>query len=439
LCGSTLDSPPVGAKTLREGIRFALKAAAIVLVLIAADSSSDVGAADDSAPPPRMQSAKDLFNDQPKGLSDHIVAWKLIYYGETLGNLSGGLAQGAIYEGMAKIGVGVNLEKLVGLEDAVFYANAIYPHGDSVTQKYTGDFNTVSNIDTTDGVRLYKLWLQKAFDDDKWEVRAGQIAADKECFVSDGASLYLNNAFGTFPTFSSNIPGPIFPLSAPGVRVRWALSESFSVLTMVFSGDVGSATSNPHNADWRYHGRNGALSLTEMAYHTNQTDDAKGLPGTFKLGGYYDSKAFSDQTGVGTVPGNYGVYAMADQLLYRAPVGSEEDTRGLGSFLRVGFAPQSDTNVVTFDLETGLNYTGLLRVRPKDITGIGFAFTRFGDPYVQANGGTGHHESIVELTDLVVLSEHSTLQPDVQYIANPGGLGGLHDAWVAGLRFTVSY
>ena len=31
------------------------------------------------------------------------------------------------------------------------------PHGDSVTQKYTGDFNRVSNIDTTDGVRLYKL------------------------------------------------------------------------------------------------------------------------------------------------------------------------------------------------------------------------------------------------------------------------------------------
>jgi porin len=386
-----------------------------------------------------MPSAKDLFTDQPKGLSDHVVAWKLIYYGETLGNLSGGLAQGAIYEGMAKVGVGVNLEKLAGLEEAVLYADAIYPHGNSVTQKYTGDFNTVSNIDTTDGIRLYKLWLQKAFDDEKWSVRVGQIAADKECFVSDGASLYLNNAFGTFPTFSSNIPGPIFPLSALGTRVHWAPSEAFSVVTMFFSGDVGSATSNPHNVNWQFQGRNGVLGLTEMAYHTNQGDDSTGLPGTFKLGGYYDSKAFPDQTGVGSEHGDYGVYAMADQLLYRAPTDPEGDPRGLGSFVRAGVAPQSETNVVTFDLETGLNYAGLLRIRPRDITGIGFAFTRFGNPYVKANEGTGNHESIVELTDLVVLSEHSTLQPDVQYIANPGGLGGLHDAWVGGLRFTVSY
>ena len=189
--------PAVGTTALAEIIRLALKATATLLALIIAGSSSDVGATDDSAPPPRMQSAKDLFTDQPKGLSDHIIAWKLIYYGETLGNLSGGLAQGAIYEGMAKLGVGVNLEKLAGLEEGVFYMDAIYPHGNSVTQKYIGDFNTVSNIDTTDGIRLYKLWLQKAFDDEKWSVRVGQIAADKECFVSDGASVYLNNAFGT--------------------------------------------------------------------------------------------------------------------------------------------------------------------------------------------------------------------------------------------------
>ena len=44
---------------------------------------------------------------------------------------------------------------------------------------------------------------------------------------------------------------------------------------------------------------------------------------------------------------------------------------------------------------------------------------------MQANGGTGHHESIVEVTNLVVLNEHSSLQPDLQYIANPGGRGGL--------------
>ena len=396
--------------------------------------------ADDTAPAPKMQSAKDLFSDQPKGLSEQIAAWKFIYNGEAFGDVSGGLRQGAIYEGMVKFGVGVNLEKLLGWENAAFYANIIIPHGDSLTNRYTGDFNVVSNIDTYDSLRLYKLWLQKVFDDGKWSVRVGQIAADKECFVSDGASLYFNNAFGTFPVFSANIPGPIFPLSAPGARVKWTPSDEFSLIAMVFSGDVGYANTNVHNTDWQFHGRNGTLSLVEMAYKTNQSDDAKGLPGTFKLGGFYDSKSFGDQFNTTSHQGDWGIYGMADQLLYREPViQKDDDPRGLGIFVRAGLAPQSNRNVITFDFETGLNYTGLLPSRSKDITGIGFAYTRLSDPYVMANNGTKHHEALIELTHLVVLGDHFSLQPDIQYIMNPGGLGGIRNALAAGLRFTVNY
>lgn len=108
----------------------------------------------------------------------------------------------------------------------------------------------VSNIDTYDGVRLYKLWFQQLLDDGRWSLRIGQIAADKECFVSEGASLHLNNTFGTFPVVSANVPAPIFPLSSPGFRVRWAPGEAFSVMAMVFSGDVGTPASNPHNVTW---------------------------------------------------------------------------------------------------------------------------------------------------------------------------------------------
>ncbi|MDB6138642.1 MAG: Carbohydrate-selective porin OprB [Verrucomicrobiaceae bacterium] len=415
------------------------KSAAVVFVILAATCATLVQGADDTVPQVKIQSARELFSDQPKGLSEHIAAWKFIYAGETFGNLSGGLGQGAIYEGMAKFGVGINLEKLAGWEGASFYVNTIFPHGDSLTQRFTGDLNVVSNIDTYDSLRLYKLWLQKIFDDGKWSIRVGQIAADKECFVSDGASLYFNNAFGTFAVFSSNIPGPIFPLSAPGARVHWAPTDAFSVTAMAFSGDVGSPSTNPYNTDWQFHGRNGALSLMEMAYKTNQADGSTGLPGTFKLGGYYDSKSFADQSGDGIHHGDYGLYAMADQLIYREPGGDKDEARGLGTFVRAGLAPQSDRNIITFDCETGLNYTGLLPERAKDITGIGFAFTRLGDPYVRANEGTKHHEAIVELTHLLVLNDHFSLQPDFQYIAEPGGLGTTRNAFAAGLRFTLSY
>ncbi len=394
---------------------------------------------EDADAPAKMVSARDLFTDQPKGLSEQIAAWKFIYMGEGFGNVAGGLGQGAVYEGMAKFGVGVNLEKLMGWEGAAFYTNVILPHGDGLTGRYTGDFNVVSNIDTTNTFRLYKLWLQQALDDDKWSLRIGEIAADKECFVSDSASLYFNNAFGTYPVFSSNIPGPIFPLSAPGFRVRWAPNDSFSVIGMVFSGDVGNAATNPHNTDWQFRGHNGVLNLLEMAYKTNQADGSTGLPGTFKLGGFYDSKSFADQVTGAMHHGDYGVYALADQLLYRQPGGDKDEPRGLNGFVRAGLAPQEDRNVVTFDTEAGFNYTGLFSSRPKDISGIAVAFTHLGAPYVQANAGSSAHEALIELTHLVVLSDHFSLQPDFQYIVNPGGVGGIRNAFVAGLRFTVLY
>ena len=386
-----------------------------------------------------MPSARELFADQPKGLSGQIAAWKFIYVGETFGDLAGGLRQGAVYEGTAKFGVGVNLDKLLGWEGASFYTNVLFPHGDSLTQKYTGDFNVVSNIDTSNSLRLYKLWLQQNLDDDKWSLRVGQIAADKECFVSDSASLYFNNAFGTFPVFSSNIPGPIFPLSAPGARVRWAPTDGFSVLAMVFSGNVGSATSNPHNTGWQLRSHNGALSLLELAYKTHQADGDTGLPGTFKLGGFYDSKSFADQGDGSSRRGDGGFYAMADQMLYREPTSGKDESHGLSAFARTGLAPQADRNVVTFDGEAGFNYVGLFPSRGKDITGIAFASTRLGDEYVRASQGSSHHEAILELTHLAVLGDHFTLQPDFQYILNPGGLGGIRNAFVAGLRFTVLY
>lgn len=383
--------------------------------------------------------ARELFSDQPKGLSEQIAAWKFIYLGETFGNVSGGLGQGAVYNGLAKLGVGLNLEKLTGWAGASLYANTILPHGASISQKYVGDLNGVSNLDTYDGARLYKLWFQQVLDEGRWSLRLGQIAADKECFVSEGAALFLNNAFGTFPIISANLPAPIFPLSAPGFRGRWAPDEAFSVTGMVFAGDVGTAVSNPHNTHWHFRGPDGLLGLLEVAYKTHPAAGDPSLPGTFKLGGFYDGKSFTDQASGSARHGNYGLYAIADQWLYRESSGDPGTPRGLSLFGRVAWAPQADRNVATFDGETGINYTGLFPSRSRDLTGVALALTHLGGSYVRAAGGVCDHELVLEATHLFVLGEHLALQPDLQYVVHPGGLGRVRDAVAAGLRLTLAY
>ena len=395
--------------------------------------------AEDSAASAAMPTAAELFADQPKGLSDHIVAWKLLYVSEVLGNPVGGEKQGAVYEGYAKFGIGVNLGRALGWEGASLYANILCPHGESLTQNFVRDLNVISNIDGYDSVRLYKLWFQKNFDGGRFSFRIGQMAADKEFFTSDTAGVFLNNAFGTPSVFSQNITGPIYPVSAPGVRIRWEPAPGFSLRAAVFSGDVGSATANQHQTRIRLQKESGALVLVEAAYKTHQAKGDDALPGTFKLGGYYDSKWFDDRSGGERHHGDYGAYFVADQQVYREK-DSGDSPRGLSIYSRVGLAPRN-RNLVDFEYQGGLNYAGLLRSRPKDITGLGFAYTHVSrDVQPSADGpAPGSHESLIEAAYLAPVSDRLTIQPDVQFIMHPGANALHHNALVLGLRVSLSF
>ncbi len=46
--------------------------------------------------------ALELFSDPPKGLGEHMAAWKFVYTGESFADVAGGLRQGAVFDGMAR-------------------------------------------------------------------------------------------------------------------------------------------------------------------------------------------------------------------------------------------------------------------------------------------------------------------------------------------------
>src|SRR5262249_61268335 len=110
----------------------------------------------------------------------------------------------------------------------------------------------------------------------------------------------------------------------------------------------------------------------EARYLPNQAKDAKGLPGAYRSGGWYHpSSRFGDQRfdNIGlsladpqstAIPldhtGDYGVYGVIDQMLYRVP-GS--DDQGLSGFVRAGGVP-NDRNLINFYADGGLVSKGLI-------------------------------------------------------------------------------
>lgn len=111
------------------------------------------------------------------------------------------------------------------------------------------------------------------------------------------------------------------------------------------------------------------------------------------------------------------------------PAKDEKDNTGWNVFGRVMDAP-GDRNLVDFYLDGGLDYKGhsgvrtTLSVSPTAMRGISDPAGLY-DMEVQAVGSSFHPvwsgESVVELTYQRTLNPWWQLQPDFQYIVNPGG------------------
>ena len=367
------------------------------------------------------------------------ISFPISYTGEGFGNLSGGYRRGAIYEGLLTVGMQGDLEKLMRWKGASFLVSGLYPHGASLTKEYVHDFNGVSSIDAYDSVRLYEAWFQQEFAEGKVSIRLGQILADSEFFVSDNGALFINGAFGAIPLISQNFDAPVFPIAAPGVRVRVTPSDSLSVQVGVFEGNVGDqSVTNKHGTTWRLNGDDGVLAIAEVAYKLNSEKGNTGLRGIYKVGAFYHSSGFDDFENASVKhTGDFGGYFIVDQQLWRKP-GSED--QGLSGFLRIGATPL-DRNTVPFYFECGLNFKGLFRSRVQDIAGIGLSYTSLNSTQ---NGDlnqsfSSHHETILEVTYKAVIKDWLSVQPDFQYIFTPGGDRAARNAVVAGIRFTLSY
>jgi porin len=115
-----------------------------------------------------------------------------------------------------------------------------------------------------------------------------------------------------------------------------------------------------------------------------------------------------------------------DQQVWTSPGGSN-----VNAFARLMGTPQGDRNFVVFSLNAGLTLQGPLPGRDSDVLGFGMgygkvsgsaaAFDRqtafFSGGFVPVQTG----ETFLELTYQYQLIPSVRLQPDLQYVFNPGG------------------
>jgi porin len=413
----------------------------------------------------------------PNPFQKYGIKFAATYIGEILGNVSGGLQQGAVYDGRLNLAVDIDFQKLAGVQGLTFHANMFQTHGDGLSRSYLDNYLVASGIEAEPSTRLYEMWFeQKWGDKDKYDIRAGQLAADTEFINSKYTDVFTNASLGWPAITSIDLPsgGPSPPLAALGARVRVNVNDNLTLVGGIFDGDAaGPGSGDPQlrdNAGINFRVNDPPLVLGEAQFIWNGEKGDPGLAGKFKVGGWRHFGEFSDQrfTAQGVsladptssgmpanLSGDFGVYSVFEQRLYR--VGNDLD-RGIGIFARVSVSP-SDRNLIDRYADGGIEFVGLSDIRPKDKFGIAFGYAHVSSraqaldaDFQQVMGPswpTRSFESLVTAVYQYEVRSGWTLQPNFQYIVHPGGgatdpLGvnpgkPLKDAAVFGLRTVLKF
>ncbi len=387
-------------------------------------------------------------------------------------NLTGGIRRGPAAIGQIAVGLTADFERIAGLEGWTGAVSAYGIYGRQPTPTRIGSFAPVSNIEALSTVRLYELWLERSVGD--WgSLRFGQLAADSEFAVAEGAGNLVNATFGWPTAMASALPagGPAYPLATLGARLALGDPDAGTGLRVgIFSGNPGGrygVTTDPqrHNRYGTTFSTSGGMFTIAEAVTGGSAPEERDAPRrwTVKIGGWFHNGGFdsvefdhiglslADPSSSGTprrFDNNYGGYGVGEVTLWRGEEG------WLTLFGRA-FAQPADRNAIAWQVDAGLAWRGPFG-RPDDTISAGVSWARVGDASRGFDRATNtfrapwpirNAETVLEINyDVMVIEDRLSIRPLMQFYFNPAAgepneqrdpSGSLPDAMVIGLRLVA--
>ncbi len=380
---------------------------------------------------------------------------------EVLGNVTGGSSKGADYDGLTQAVLQMDTQRAFGWHGGLFNISALQIHGRNLSADNLQSLQTASGIEADRATRLWELWYQQKFlAEDRLDVKIGLQSLDQEFIVNPNGAYFVNTMFGWPVVPSYDLPGggPAYPLSAPGIRVRYRPINELAILLGVYAGSPASSNNGDaqqvNASGTQFAVNRGPLVFAELQYSypslggMEEPGASAPLGHTYKLGAWFDSENFDDErydnTGLSLadpnsngIPrqhyGNYSIYAVADQMVWRD---SENPNKSVSVFGRAMGTPQGDRNLVDYSFNGGVVYHDPFPSRPDDTIGLGMgyahvshraaAYDRDASAFNLTVSPSNYmpirsSETFIEATYQYQVHPWWQIQPDVQYVFKPAG------------------
>lgn len=295
-----------------------------------------------------------------------------------------------------------------------------------------GNFFTASQVFSGRSVRLYQLILKSELIEDLLTVAVGRMGVGDQFSTSEIFYNYVNTSINGHPISLPINDEAYFsdPQASWAARMTLTPSREYYLKVGIYNSNPKVGEDSAHGVDFSF--REGVILISEIGYLRGESLGSSSLPGRYTFGAFYDTRDFdklSDETKQST--GNYGLYWILEQMIYR-----EENTsdQGLTPWTAFTISPDQTINTFPFFISGGLVYKGLIPDRGSDRALIGFAYGSISEDLEGRD-----YEFMAELSYLIQAKPWLEIQPDIQWIANPGGRSDVPNALVIGTQMVVDF
>jgi porin len=362
-------------------------------------------------------------------------------------NPTGGREQGSTAASNLGLDVLFDLDKLASVKGGSVLVQVSQRFGNSLSKDYIGNVFDTQQVFGGETFHVVDVAYQQILFNDSLEFRIGRLAAGDDFLVSPYNYLFMQNGFDGNPVgIFFNAPGmTAYPNATWGGLVRVRPTPRTYAMVGVYNGDPSIRSNDNHGVDLSLNGP--VFVMGEVGYHLNGLPGDDARLGNYKLGFWYDNAEFINFNTNETKRGSWGCYALFDQVLI--PFGERASQRGFGIFGSALFATDEAIAQMPFFFTAGVAARGIFESRPTDSCGIGVVYGHFSHDFQDAQRraqltnpavGVQSYEMVIELAYRFYFKQHSLfVQPDLQYIVQPGGTDRIDNALVLGAQIGVNF
>lgn len=401
-----------------------------------------------------------------QALADLGISFNGAYTAYFLANVSGGREQDFAYNHMLFLQLNVDFEKLVGWQGG----SMVWSFADNAGSDLSNSIGNNFQVSTDYGPNTFmfnEFYLRQNLFDDKLSLKLGQMSLLNDFLASPLYDVYANLAFCGNPlAVPFNLPATAMPVSSWGAHAKWTDPDWYAQAGIY---QVSHRLGLPayHGFDYSIRGGDGTMIFAEAGWTptffkregtSSKSADGKasvdgkktfapvedagspGYAGHYKFGTYFSNWSYAPFSNGPDVANVYGFYFLADQMVFQE---AGAPSQGLTLWSAFTVSPQEIVAQIPFFVSGGAQYVGLVPYRDLDTTIFGVAWGSYSRNLASQQASQGlpqeDYEMVFEWSYQIQVNQWLQIQPDVQYIVNPGATHTIQNAWVIGAVVNVSF